>query len=240
MTARVRRFSDEAAMTEAALDFVAEAARQAVAERGRFLLALSGGTTPLPLYAAMARQGLCAPWDRVVFCFGDERLVPMGDPRSNFGAVAPLLFTRAPIPVGNIHPLPVEVRPPARAADVAAEELREVFGLAAGQIPRFDCLLLGLGPDGHMASLFPNSPALAERERLVADVAAPDTVEPKVPRLTMTLPVINAARNVLFLVSAKGKEQALAGALSGPPDPALPASLARPEGGAWWLVREEG
>lgn len=238
MTARVRRFPDEAALTRAALDLVSRAAREAVATRGRFLLALSGGTTPLPLYAAMAAQGLGAPWERTVFCFGDERLVPMGDPRSNFGAVAPLLFTRAPIPVGNIHPMPVEVRPPGRAAAVAAEELREIFDLAPGQLPRFDLLLLGLGPDGHMASLFPHSPALAETERLVVDVPAPDTVEPKVPRLTVTVPVINAARQVLFLVSAKGKEQALAGALSGPPDPALPASLARPEGGAWWLVKE--
>jgi 6-phosphogluconolactonase len=238
VTARVHRFPDEAALTAAALDLLSRIAKEAIAERGRCVLALAGGTTPLSLYAAMARQGLGAPWERVIFFFGDERLVPMGDARSNFGAVAPLLFTRAPIPVGNIHPMPVEVRPADRAAAVYEEELRDAFGINFGELPRFDLLLLGLGPDGHMASLFPNSPALAETARLVVAVPPPATVEPKVPRLTLTVPVINAARHVIFLVSARGKEQALAGALAGEPDPHLPASLARPEGGAVWLLRE--
>jgi 6-phosphogluconolactonase len=238
VTARPRRLADEAALTAAALDLVSQAAREAVATRGRFVLALSGGTTPLPLYAAMASQGLGAPWERIVFFFGDERLVPPGDPRSTFGAVAPLLFTRAPIPVGNIHPMPVDIRPASRAAAVYEEEMRDVFGICPGETPRFDLMLLGMGPDGHTASLFPGSPALAETAKLVVDVPAPRTAQPRVSRLTMTVPVINAARQVVFLVSAPGKEQALAKVLEGKPDPALPASLARPEGGAVWLVRE--
>ncbi|MGD9607907.1 MAG: 6-phosphogluconolactonase [Desulfovibrionaceae bacterium] len=236
MTPRIRRFASQADMTLAALTLVSQAASRAVAERGRCLIALAGGSTPLPLYAAMARQGLGAPWETIHFFFGDERLVPVGDRRSNFGAVAPLLFTRAPIPMDNIHPMPVDVQPPERAATVYEEELRDVFGVAPGAVPRFDCLLLGLGPDGHMASLFPGSPALAPTDRLVAAVPPPTTVEPRLARLTLTVPVINAAREVLFLVASRGKEQALAAVLAGTPDPALPASLAAPQEGAGWLI----
>lgn len=236
MNPRIRRFASQADMTQAALTLVSQAASRAVAERGRCLIALAGGSTPLPLYAAMARQGLGAPWEAIHFFFGDERLVPVGDRRSNFGAVAPLLFTRAPIPMDNIHPMPVDVQPPERAATVYEEEIRDVFGVAPGEVPRFDCLLLGLGPDGHMASLFPGSPALAPTDRLVAAVPPPTTVEPRLARLTLTVPVINAAREVLFLVASRGKEQALAAVLAGTPDPALPASLAAPQDGAGWLI----
>lgn len=223
-------------MIQAALATVGQAVSRAVAERGRCLIALSGGSTPLPLYAAMAKQGVGAPWEAIHFFFGDERLVPVGDRRSTFGAVSPLLFTRAPIPVGNIHPMPVEVHPAERAAAVYEEELRDVFGLAAGEMPRFDLVLLGLGPDGHMASLFPGSPALGQTDRLVLAVPPPTTVDPRVARLTLTVPVINAAREVVFLVSSRGKEQALATVLSDTPDPSLPASLAAPQDGAGWLI----
>jgi 6-phosphogluconolactonase len=238
MKPRVRRFAGEADMTLAALDTVSRIVGRAVAERGRCLIALSGGSTPLPLYAAMAARGLGAPWEAVHFFFGDERLVPVGDRRSTFGVVSPLLFTRAPIPVDNIHPMPVEIRPAERAAAVYEEELLEIFGLAAGEVPRFDLMLLGLGPDGHMASLFPGSPALDLTDRLVAAVPPPITVEPRVARLTMTVPVINAAREVLFLVASRGKEQALTAVLTGPPDRSLPASLAAPQHGAGWLILE--
>ncbi len=239
MTARVRRFPDAPALAAAALEAVAAAARESVAARGRFTLALCGGSTPLPLYAAMARQGIGAPFEAVHFFFGEERLVSPGDRRSTFGTVAPLLFTPAPIPVGNIHPMPVEIRPAALAATAYEGELRETFGAGRGEIPRFDLILLGLGADGHTASLFPGSPAIGERERLVAAVPAPDAAEPRVARLTCTLPLLNAARRILFLVRARGKEAALEKALSGEPDPALPASLVRPEGEVVWLLRED-
>lgn len=238
MTARISRLPDLATFTAAALEHVRQAAQKAVAQRGRFLMALSGGTTPLPLYAAMAQQGIGVPFDATFFFFGDERFVSMGDPRSTFGAVAPVLFTRAPIPVGNIHPMPVDLTPPGLAASVYEEDMRETFGTPPGETPRFDLLLLGLGADGHTASLFPDSPALEETARLVVAVAAPTTTEPRVPRLTVTLPVVNAARQVLFLVGAPGKESILARVLGGPPDKHLPASLVRPQGGAEWLIRE--
>jgi 6-phosphogluconolactonase len=238
MNAVVRRFRDVTTLTAAALETIRRAARAAVAERGRFTLALSGGATPLPLYAAMARKGLGTPFDAVRFYFGDERLVPVGDRRSTFGAITPLLFTHAPIPVGNIHPMPVEIRPATLAAETYEAEIREEFGAPPGEIPRFDVLLLGMGPDGHTASLFPGSPALGESVRLVAAVPPPATAEPRVARLTFTLPLINAARLVLFLVAAQGKEAALEKALTGIPDPAIPASLVQPDGELIWLIND--
>lgn len=238
MNATIRRFPHASALTTAALSTLTTAAREAVAARGRFLLALSGGSSPLPLYEAMARQGLGVPFDTVCFFFGDERLVPVGDRRSTFGAVTPLLFTPAPIPVGNIHPMPVEIRPATLAAETYESELREAFGIGPKEMPRFDAILLGLGPDGHTASLFPGSPALDEWERLVTAVPPPATVEPRVARLTFTLPLVNAARLVLFLTATHGRETALEKALAGRPDPAVPASLVRPEGSLQWLIQE--
>ncbi len=238
MSPRIRRFADGPALTGAALAAVTEAAREAVAARGRFSIALSGGSSPLPLYAAMARQGYGAPFAATVFFFGDERIVPVGDRRNNFGAIAPILFTPSPIPVGNIRPMPVEIRPPELAAETYEAEIRQELG-NRDAIPRFDLILLGMGPDGHTASLFPHSPALGEADRLVAAVPPPTTVEPRVARLTFTLPLVNAARKILFLVGAKGKEAALERALGGTPDPATPASLVRPtDGDLEWLVGE--
>ncbi|MHC1712097.1 MAG: 6-phosphogluconolactonase [Solidesulfovibrio sp.] len=238
MSIIVRRFPDGAALTTAALETIGRAARTAVSQRGHFTLALSGGSSPLPLYRAMARKGLGVPFDAVRFFFGDERLVPVGDRRSTFGAITPLLFTHAPIPVGNIHPMPVEIRPATLAAETYETEIREAFGAMPGTIPKFDLVLLGLGPDGHTASLSPNSPALGESVRLVAAVPPPATAEPRVARLTFTLPLINAARLVLFLVASRGKEKALEKALSGIPDVAIPASLVQPDDDLLWFIND--
>lgn len=239
MTATVRRFPDAAAMTEAALNLVTDLARAAHAARGRFSLALSGGSTPLPLYAAMAEQGLGIPWDSVLFFFGDERLVPTKDPRNTFGAVSPVLFGPGRIPAGNIHPMPVDLTPPDLASLAYEAELRAALGPGEGEIPRFDLILLGMGPDGHTASLFPGSPALAETRRLVAAVPPPTTAQPAVPRLTFTLPLINTARSVLFLATAAGKEASLRRALAAVPEPTVPASLVRPLAGALtWFVAD--
>jgi 6-phosphogluconolactonase len=241
MSARVERFADGPGLTAAALALVTAAARAAVAARGRFVLALSGGSTPLPLYAAMAAQGFGASPKDALFFFGDERLVPVGDARSNFGAISPVLFVPSAIPVGNIRPMPVEIAPPAAAAAAYEEEIRQALATPADEIPRFDLILLGMGPDGHTASIFPGGPVLGEEKRLVAHAPAPGTAAPHVPRLTFTLPLLNAARQVAFLVAAKGKEAALQRALADAPDPATPASLVRPRDGELvWLVDTAG
>ncbi|KHK02688.1 6-phosphogluconolactonase [Desulfovibrio sp. TomC] len=236
MTAVVRRFPDAAALTEAALTLVTVLARAAWAARGRFTLALCGGSTPLPLYAAMAEQGLGVPFEQVLFFFGDERLVPATDPQNTFSAVTAALFAKTAVPAGNIHPMPVDIVPPDLAAAAYEAEMRATFGEPLGAVPRFDLILLGLGPDGHTASLFPDSPALGETTRLVAAVPPPTTAKPAVPRLTFTLPLLNAARHVLFLASAKGKEAALEKALAESPSATVPASLVRPAGDLTWLV----
>lgn len=238
MNAVIRRFPGAAALTRAALTVVSDAAREAVAARGRFAVALSGGSTPLALYAAMAREGFGAPFEATLFFFGDERLVPVADDRNTFGAVAPILFTPTPAPVGNIHPMPVEIRPAELAAETYEAEVCEALGAGPGEIPHFDLILLGMGPDGHTASLFPGSPALGETRKLVAAVPPPTTAKPQVPRLTFTLPLLNAARRVVFLVAAKGKETALQKALGDAPDPSVPASLVRPAGELTWLIDE--
>jgi 6-phosphogluconolactonase len=238
MTARVRRFAEAQAMTEAAWALVTELAQDAVAARGRFSLALSGGTTPLPLYAAMAARGIGIHLDDALFFFGDERLVARESPDSTYGAVGPVLFNRAAIPAANIWPMPVHLVPAEAAAAAYETQVRTALGRPGEAVPRFDLILLGLGPDGHTASLFPGSPVLGETDRLVAAAPPPTTAKPAVARLTFTLPLLNAARRVLFLVAAKSKEQALAKALDGPADPAVPASLVRPEHGVEWFVAE--
>jgi 6-phosphogluconolactonase len=238
MTARARRFTDLAALTEAASVFVAELAIEAVAARGRFSLALSGGSTPLPLYAALAERGLGIAWNDAWLFFGDERLVPWDDPENTFGAVRRVLFDKIAVPAGNIRPMPVQLTPPEAAAAAYETEVRAALGRPGEAVPRFDLILLGMGPDGHTASLFPGSPVLGETKRLVAAAPPPTTAKPAVPRLTFTLPLINAARAVAFLVAAKGKQGPLAKALAGPPDPAVPASLVRPESGVDWFVAE--
>ncbi|OLN27785.1 6-phosphogluconolactonase [Desulfovibrio sp. DV] len=236
MTALVRRFPDAASLAGAALGQITALARAAHAARGRFTMALCGGSTPLPLYAAMAGQGLGIPFEHVLFFFGDERLVPVTDPENTFGVVTAALFAKAAVPAGNIHPMPVDIVPPDLAAAAYEAEMRATFAEPLGAVPRFDLILLGMGPDGHTASLFPGSPALGETTRLVAAVPPPVTAKPAVPRLTFTLPLLNAARQVLFLASARGKEAALEKALADVPDPAVPASLVRPAGDLTWLV----
>lgn len=236
MTGRLQRFANPAAFFQAGLMRVCRAARQALDERGRFSIVLAGGSTPLPLYALMANQGLGVPWESVSFFFGDERLVATGDRRSNFGTIAPVLFIPAPIPVGNIHPMPSTIQPASQAAVIYEEELREACGCLHWETPRFDLVLLGLGADGHTASLFPHSPALLERQRLVSAVPPPTTAKPAVGRLTLTLPCLNAAREVLFLVAGQDRERAVAETLAARPTPALPASLILPEKAADWLL----
>ena len=237
MNARVRRFTDIAALTEAAFAFVAERAMEAVAARGRFSLALSGGSTPLPLYAALAERGLGIAWNDALLFFGDERLVPWDDPENTFGVVRRVLFDKITAPAANIRPMPVQLAPPEAAAAYEAE-VCAALGRPGEAVPRFDLILLGMGPDGHTASLFPGSPVLGETKMLVAAAPPPTTAKPAVARLTFTLPLINAARRVAFLVAAKGKEAPLAQALAEAPDPAVPASLVQPENGVDWFVAE--
>lgn len=199
----------------------------------RVALALAGGETPRALYRCLATEHRDAvPWGRVHLFWGDERYVPPDDPRSNYRLVQDSLLRDVPIPRDNVHPMPTHFPDPRDAARAYEQDLRTHF---PAPWPRVDLILLGIGPDGHTASLFPGSPALSEQDRWVVDVRAP--VDPPV-RLTLTLPVLNHAAAVFFLVAGTAKADAVRRALTGPLDPlACPAGAVRPVGAdpIWWL-----
>jgi 6-phosphogluconolactonase len=201
-----------------------------------FTLALSGGSTPLALYRLLAGPaGERLPWPAVHVFWGDERAVPPGHPDSNYRAARETLLDHVPLPPANVHRVPTEGGDPARAAAAYAAELRRFFGLARGGWPRFELVLLGLGADGHTASLFPGSAVLGERRRLVA---APWVEGLGAFRVTLTPPVFNHARAVAFLVSGAAKAASLVRALAAEGSAEeTPARLIRPRAGELlWLV----
>jgi 6-phosphogluconolactonase len=211
-------------------------ATEAVAQRGRFTIALSGGSTPKSLFNLLATNARTAlPWDRMFFFWGDERHVPPTDPDSNFRMADETMLSKVPVPAGNVFRIAAE-NPDAEAAAQAYEKtLRKFFALEAGQFPRFDLILLGMGPDGHTASLFPATAALQEQSRLVV---ANWVEKLKTHRLSFTLPVLNAAACVAFLVSGTDKAPALHAVLqSDAAGEQYPAKLVRPtDGKLIWLV----
>ena len=220
----------------AAAEEVVRAANDAVAERGRFTIALSGGSTPKNLFNLLATNARTVlPWDRMFFFFGDERHVPPTDPESNYRMADESLLSKVPVPPGNVFRIAAE-NPDAAAAAAAYEKtLEKFFALQPGQFPVFDLILLGMGPDGHTASLFPGTAGLQEKSRLVIA----NWVEKfKTSRITLTLPVLNAARCVTFLVSGTDKAPALHAVLdSDAPGEQYPSKLVRPtDGKLIWLV----
>jgi 6-phosphogluconolactonase len=200
------------------------AERLAAAASAGGQIALAGGSTPRLAYERLATME--ADWSGCTLWFGDERCVPPDDERSNFGMVRDALLDRLAGDAPDVRRIAGELGPDEGAA-AYERELRE--GLGEG-IPRFDLVLLGLGPDGHCASLFPGHPALDERERLAVGVARPG-LAPWVPRVTLTVPVLNAARQVLFLVTGADKAVVVVQAFAGGPDRRTPASLVAPTSG---------
>ena len=200
-------------VARAAVELFVEATAGAAAARGRAAVALSGGSSAAPLYALL-RNTEKVPWRDLQIFFGDERAVPPSDPLSNFGIAERELLTR--VPAARIHRLRGEAPDLDAEAARAARELRQTLGTP----PRLDLMLVGLGPDGHILSLFPGLPQSAQRgdEELVRHVAPPQHVEPKVARLTMTPFLLVTARNVVLQVSGAQKADVLARALKGPED----------------------
>ena len=222
---------DPQQLAEAAARDFASKAEAAIAERGSFTVALAGGSTPKATYEILARDyadGL--DWSRVHVFFGDERTVPPDHEDSNYLMAQRTLLSR--VPVGSIHRMRGEL-PPAEAAAAYEQELQEFFG--PDSVPAFDLILLGIGEDGHTASLFPETSALDVTDRWV--VANP-VLKLETTRLTHTIPVINAAKAVTFLVAGEGKTEALKQILEGDADPrAYPAKFIRPEcGDLTWMV----
>jgi 6-phosphogluconolactonase len=196
----------------------------AILDRGVCTIALSGGETPRGLYRRLGAlpRGEAPDWSRIHLCFGDERMVPPADPESNYGMVRHEIICRVPLPAGNVHRIRGE-RPPDIAAGEYAADLGRALSLSGG---RFDLMLLGLGDDGHTASLFPGTDVLGEREKSVRAVFVQRL---SAWRVTLTLPVINGARNVLFLVSGSEKQDIVRRVLASPgPASAIPATLVNP------------
>ncbi len=205
------------------------------ANRGRATVCLTGGSSPQPLYRLLASDAYRAriPWPRVHWFIGDERFVPPGDPRNNM-ATARALFLDACAPAANIHPIPVEAGSSHEAARRYEITLQAFYG--GGRLnparPLFDVVLMGVGPDGHTASLFPGDAALEQRTRWVVSVAKAN-VPPLVPRVTLTLPALASCHEMLFLVSGDDKRDILARVLA---DDSLPAARARSLGDTVWLA----
>jgi 6-phosphogluconolactonase len=237
-SAEIRILTTPQELFGAAAEEVIRAATEAVAARGKFTIALSGGSTPKSLYNLLATNARTTlPWDRMYFFWGDERHVPPTDPESNYRMVEEAMLSKVPIPPANVFRMLAE-EPDAEAVAAAYEQtLRKFFQLSSDAVPQFDLILLGMGPDGHTASLFPGTTGLKEKSRLVI---ANWVEKLKTHRLSFTLPVINAGRVVTFLVNGTDKATVLKAVLEGnEPGEQYPAKLVQPKEGKliWFLDR---
>jgi 6-phosphogluconolactonase len=225
--------ADLEALVDYAQALIIEKIQASVAAHQRCTLALAGGSTPKPVYSALAKADL--PWDKLYIFWGDERYVPLTHPDSNAKMAKAAWLDQVPIPPEQIYPVPTGAGNPAADAAAYAQALSEVFTPAAGQIPSFDLILLGLGDDAHTASLFPHTDVLTEAQRWVSVGQKGDD-----PRITLTVPLINQARHVIFLVSGASKQTALSHVFAPPlapgdDDMAYPARLIRPQGQLYWV-----
>ncbi len=232
MKREIRLHRDHAHLYASIAEAMLRRISNAVDARGVCRLVLAGGQTPIPLFdllAASYRESI--PWNHVHMYWGDERLVPYDHPYSNFGAAREHLVRRVPIPVTQVHPVPIDTADPVATASAYEATLRSHLGSRG----RFDLTMLGLGADGHTASIFPGGPALTERRRWVLPVSAP--IQPPL-RVTLTLRVLNRSRHIYFIAVGPDKSDALKCAF-GQSDPLqpCPAREVDPRNGdvVWWV-----
>lgn len=242
-------YPDFEKLTDEAVRFITQWAGECVELRGSFTLVLSGGNTPRPLYEALSSKDHrdLMPWLRTHIFWGDERCVPKDHPACNYGMAYESMLKRIDIPPENIHRIQGEIDPPEDAAAEYESDLRDFFMSSCGRpssitpasedgFPSFDLVLLGLGEDGHTASLFPGDAALKAAGRWVVAVRNPQA-KPPVPRITLTLPTINEARCVLFLVSGEAKRRVMQAVWDdmGKGETEFPAARVRPRGRLLWF-----
>lgn len=228
----VRILKTAAELFEAGAAEFAALASQAVQASGKFTVALSGGSTPRTLYSLLAtKSGI--PWDKICFFWGDERHVPPDNPESNYRTAHEALLSKVPVRPENIFRIRAEEKDPATAAQQYEQSLKDFFHLSPGEFPRFDLVLLGVGPDGHAASLFPGTAALNEKQRLVVANWVPKF---NTHRITFTFPVLNAAACVIFLASGPDKAEILHQVLE-KSSANLPSQRVHPShGNLLWLI----
>ncbi|MBA4392954.1 MAG: 6-phosphogluconolactonase [Desulfobacca sp.] len=247
MKPETRFFPDLESLSREAAHFLFQACLKGVAEKGLFTLALSGGNTPRRLYELFSRAPLIdqMPWDQIHFFWGDERCIAPDHPESNYGLAFQTFLSKIPIPGKNIHRIRTEIGPGPVAAVEYEEEIRYFFQVntqpgekpAGLKPPPFDLILLGIGTDGHTASLFPGDPALEDRGHLTALVPL-SPLPPFLPRITMTLSLINQAEAVVFLVSGKEKTEVIR-TIHNDPEKArslYPAARVNPKGKCYWFI----
>ncbi len=228
---------NDTALAERAFAVFTEAAREAIAARGRFTVALTGGSGPKGLYQRLAKEPGSVDWAKTFVFLGDERFVPYDDKDSNFGMCKRLLLDHVPVPANNVFPIPTDTATLDQAAADYAATLTRVLTPAEGEPPVLDLVLLGMGDDGHCASLFPGKSTLG-----ITDVWAvgtsPGTLPPPVDRVTVTFPVLNAARSVLFLVPGERKAKAVRDIFEGnsPKEVHASAAVQPTNGTLLWLL----
>ncbi|GAC1358357.1 MAG: 6-phosphogluconolactonase [Ktedonobacteraceae bacterium] len=198
-------YPDTQTLSSEAAPFIVRLANEALVSHGRFTIALSGGSTPKVLYGLLGDEPYRSQidWTRVEIFWSDERCVPPDDKESNYAMAQQVLLSKIPIPANQIHRMPVDQTDQDAASQAYTVEMQRAF--STDQIPNFDLIQLGMGPEGHTASLFPHQASLHEQQRLVMPVSVP---KPPPPRLTFTPPLLNAAKHILFLVTGSEKADA--------------------------------
>ena len=225
---QVEVLADKSALIERARELIIARLEEAIATKDRFTIALSGGSTPKPLYESLARESL--PWSKIHIFWGDERYVPADHPDSNQLMARQAWLDRVELPESNIHPMSTTSGDPQQDAQRYAAELKQFFG--DDQIPTLDLILLGMGDDGHTASLFPQTEALQVSDRLIT-VGNKDGQ----PRLTFTVPLINQASCVMFAVAGANKQEVLEHVFAPQEDSSqYPSRLVQPQGELIWLL----
>ena len=230
-------YDDKHTLSQHAAEYIMRIAKESIDLHGRFTIALTGGTTPGEAYSLLGSEPIRSQidWRLVHIFWGDERCIPHTNPESNFYLAQETLLDHIAIPKSQIHPMPADQPDRDAASQAYTVEMQHTFG--TNGIPSFDLIHLGMGPEGHTASLFPNQASLHEKQRLVMPVSVP---KPPPDRLTFTPPLLNAARNVLFLVTGSEKADALQAVLEGEFQPEeYPAQIVRPTNGevVWMLDR---
>ncbi len=230
-------FDDKHTLSQNVAEYIMRIVKESIALYGRFTIALTGGTTPGEAYSLLGSEPIKSQidWQRVHIFWGDERCVPQNNPDSNFYLAQEVLLDKIAIPKSHIHPMPADQPDRDVASQAYTVEMQHTFG--TNGIPSFDLIHLGMGPEGHTASLFPHQASLHEIHRLVMPVSVP---KPPPDRLTFTPPLLNAARNVLFLVTGSDKAETLHAVLEGEYQPdEYPAQIVRPTNGevVWMLDR---
>lgn len=234
----IRVVTDAAALASHTAEAFSRLARESIAAQGRFVVALAGGSTPKAAYGLLANEPYRSrlQWDKIHVFWGDERHVPPAHADSNYRMAHDAMLSKVNLPTANIHRIIAE-QEAQQAADAYETTLRTFFALAAGELPRFDLVLLGMGPDGHTASLFPGTAAVHERTRLVA---APWVEKFNTFRITMTPPVLCNAAHIVFAAGGDDKAETLCQVLQGDYQPDLyPSQVITPtQGTLLWLVDE--